>query len=404
MLKLLDKRIFIPSPKEGTTVTGGTFYSKPTGTDLVNVYSYSSRSDIMDTEYRRISKDNGQTWTEPIEIDARIEKEDEVLQRHIRGGICDPRNEKFFLFRNEARLPNGLVSEYLRYNTIYYSISDDGGKSFYIDKKLVQDEDEYDENHPLPGVYWSRNSYMLGDKTCLPIITSAGSILLPCQISPIGPSGVYENPGGGYTYGNTGIIEGKWKGDDISWSLKNVIEGDPDCSTRGLLEPTLAELSPGRFLIVMRGSNDSRPDLKGYRWFSISEDGGESWSTAAPWRYTSGEGFFSPSSCSQLLSHSSGKLFWLGNINDANPRGNLPRYPFYIGEVERKSGFLIRDTLFKMDDRKSDDPEFLTISNFSAREDRETGHIIVTLPRTGRPRGEEKMPFRGDNIWYEIEV
>ncbi len=404
MPKLVDKKIFIPSPKEGTTVSGGTFYSKPGGTDLVNVYSYSSQSDIMDTEYRRLSHDNGRTWTEPVEINARIEQEDGVLQRHIRGGICDPGNGKFVLFRNEAKLPNGLVAEYLRYNTIFYSVSDDGGESFYLDKKLVQDEEGCDENHPLPGVYWSRNSYMLGDKTCIPVITSAGSILLPCQISPIGPGGVYENPGGGYTYGNTGIIEGKWKEDDISWQLKEVILGDPDCTTRGLLEPTLAELSPGRILAVMRGSNDSRPELKGVRWYSTSDDGGSTWRTAAPWKYTDGEVFFSPSSCSQLLSHSSGKLFWIGNISPENPKGNLPRYPFYIGEVDRETGLLYKDSLFKIDDKKSDDPEFLTISNFSAREDRETGHIVITLPRTGRPRGTETMPFQGDNIWYEIEV
>lgn len=401
---VISSSIFIPSPAEGTCVMGGTFYTRAAGTELVSIHAYSSRSDIMDTEYRRYSEDNGKTWSEPVKIAARVEKQDHVLQRHIRGGICLPGEGKFILFHNEAKLPGGLVSEYLRYNTIFYSISDDGGKTFGPETQLIGEGQEYSSAHPFPGVYWSRNSYMMGDFTCLPIITSGSVILLPCQISPIGPSGVYENPGGGYTYGNTGIIEGTWTDGSLSWQLKAVIEGDPECTTRGLLEPTLAELSPGKILAVMRGSNDSRPELNGYRWYAISEDGGETWSPPSPWMYTTGDVFFSPSSCSHLLPHSSGKLFWLGNITPENPAGNLPRYPFYIGEVDRKTGKLIKDTLTTVDDRKPEDPGFLTLSNFSAREDRETGNVIITMLRAGRPRGEETMPFQGDNMRYEIEV
>ena len=42
-------------------------------------------------------------------------------------------------------------------------------------------------------------------------------------------------------------------------------------------EPTLAQLDSGRILLVMRGSNDKRPELPSYRWHSFSTDGGRHW-------------------------------------------------------------------------------------------------------------------------------
>jgi len=48
--------------------------------------------------------------------------------------------------------------------------------------------------------------------------------------------------------------------------------------------------------------------------------------------YEDGEPFFSPRSCSQLLSHSSGAavLRWQ-HVHVRNRAGNLPRYPFVVG-------------------------------------------------------------------------
>ena len=72
--------------------------------------------------------------------------------------------------------------------------------------------------------------------------------------------------------------------------------------------------------MVLRGSNDRRPELPSWRWIAFSSDGGRRWTPPEPWTYDQGEAFFSPSACSQLLRHSSGRLFWLGNINGESPR------------------------------------------------------------------------------------
>ena len=42
---------------------------------------------------------------------------------------------------------------------------------------------------------------------------------------------------------------------------------------------------------------------------------------------------------------------WI-NITAANPRGNRPRYPFCIGEVDRSSGLLLKPTVRVVDDRQ----------------------------------------------------
>ena len=50
--------------------------------------------------------------------------------------------------------------------------------------------------HPLPGVTIGTNCVMIGDWGQLPLTRSDGAILMPVQITPIGPDGKYYNPGG----------------------------------------------------------------------------------------------------------------------------------------------------------------------------------------------------------------
>src|SRR5262249_56499658 len=115
-------------------------------------------------------------------------------------------------------------------------------------------------------------------------------------------------------------------GEGMEWEMSELVRGDPARATRGMDEPTVEFLADGRLLMVLRGSNDRRPELPGYRWCSFSSDGGRRWTTPQPWTFDDGASFFSPSSCSQLLRHSSGRLFWLGNITPQNTIGNRTRY------------------------------------------------------------------------------
>ena len=169
-------------------------------------------------------------------------------------------------------------------------------------------------------------------------------------------------------------------------------------------EPTFAELPDGTVLAVLRGSNHTKPQLPAYRWASRSNDGGRTWSAPEPWTYDDGVTFFSPSSCSQLVPHSSGRLFWVGNISPNNADGNRPRYPLVIGEVDVRSGRLLRATVRPIDDRGPEDSEMMSLSNFSAREDRADGAIVINLSRLFQRAKPGEQDWTSDAYLYRVPV
>jgi hypothetical protein len=323
-----------------------------------------------------------------------------MLRRHPRCGFVDATTGRYLDFWTEGILPTDDPLEGLRNWNIFYRISQDGGQTFGSARQLVQNGGEFSARHPLPGVWTGKNCVMLGDMTCVPVNAPDGRILLPVQISPLDANGELYNPAGGYTYTDAAVAVGAWRGGELRWELSELVKGDPARTTRGVVEPTIGFLDGGRILMVLRGSNDRKPELPNYRWISLSTDGGRRWTAPIPWTYDDGAPFYTPSSCSQLVRHSSGRLFWLGNLTPENPRGNRPRYPFVIGEVDRRTGLLRRASVRTVDTLQPGEDPVLTLSNFYAREDRRTREIAVHLTRLfARPGAWE-----GDAQLYRIEV
>ena len=314
-------------------------------------------------------------------------------------GICAadmsiPKLGGLFSFGMRGILPTDDPIEGMRQWNIYYSVD---GKGSY---QLIQHGREFSATHPLPGIYTGKNCVMLGDVPCLPMSRKDGTILLPVETTPLGPDGTLYNPTSGYTYTDVAVVHARWKGKHLEWQTADPIKGDPGRCTRGMDEATIETLADGRLILVMRGSNARKTTLPGYRWVSYSSDGGWHWTKPTPWTYTDGDPFYSPSSCSQLLRHSNGKLYWLGNISPTNPQGNRPRFPFFVGEVDQDSGLLIRASLIKVDDRQPRESELLALSSPYAREDRETKQIALHMTRMfAFPDG-----WRGDAFLYRIDV
>ncbi|MCX6992603.1 MAG: sialidase family protein [Kiritimatiellaeota bacterium] len=275
--------------------------------------------------------------------------------------------------------------EYLANTYLRYRVSTDKGKTYPLDKPVIMQGD-FDEKHPFPKVYRGKNAYLLGDAGSRPIRTKKGYILVPAIAFLLGPEGKMISPGGGFTYGDAMIIIGKWRKDqDIEWFYVYHIEADPTKATRGMDEPTLMEMPDGRILCIMRGSNGGEKDpeckIPSYKWQSISEDGGFTWSKPEPWKYDTGENFFSPSAMSYLFKHSNGRFYWIGNISDKNCQGNAPRYPLYIGEVNPATFALVKSSLVMLDTIGPDDTEGLNLSHIRVFEDRETHNIVIPMSR-----------------------
>jgi len=413
MIKVLSKNIFLNKPNEKTGIVANTYY---TGSNLnmMCIYSYIHRSDTSDIAYKMFSKDNGATWMEPITIKTKEQLENGMKRSYIRSPIIDKKRNLLINFKIEGILPTDDPLEGLKWWHISYMVSKDNGKSNYIDKRVVLDGKEFSNTHPIDGVYEGKNSIMMGDTTELAIITkhqknndNNDCILLPVQITPIGPNGEYINLGGGYTFHYATLIKGKILDNGyIKWiDVSNKIEISHTKSTRGAIEPTIIELNDGRLLMVLRGSNGGTKDvnceLPGYRWYAISYDGGKTFKKPAPWTYTNGKNFYSPSSCSQLLKHSNGRIYWIGNISKSNPKANMPRNPIYICEVEQSSLLLKEETLCLIDKVIGNQSKDTTFSNFYAREDKESKEIIVHIT----PFHENKDNIFGSDAYiYRIEV
>ena len=269
-----------------------------------------------------------------------------------------------------------------------YRVSVDGWRSWLFDEPIVQ-AGGFTARHPFEGSLGWQNALYLGDLGCIPIVTRTGKVLVPAQMTPLGPDGKLWNPGGGWTYTDVLVLIGTWTKDRrLAWHASQRVIGDPKRSTRGMIEPTLAEFPDGRILMVMRGSNggkaDPRQELPSYKWFAVSQDGGETWSTPAPWTFADGQPFFSPSSMSTLFRHSSGRHFWAGNLSEQNCQGNLPRWPLVVGEVDPRSLMLIRSSLLTVDTRRGEDKDRgrLDLSHLTLLEDRGSREIILTYPRS----------------------
>jgi len=393
------REVFAAAPAPGTAVMAYAFYTRRQGGDMMSLEERWTRSDTIDVAYVRRSHDYGKTWTTPVEMRTGERTPEGMLRRHPRCGFVDP-HDRYVEFWNEGVLPSDDPLEGLRNWNIYYRVSDDGGRSFGPRCQVVHRGAEFNARHPLPGVWTGKNCVMLGDVTCAPVAGPDGRLLLPVQITPLDANGKLANPGGGYTYTDAAVLHGHWKEGRLEWEMSELVKGDPAQSTRGMDEGSLGFLDDGRVLMVLRGSNDRRPELPSRRWYSLSSDGGRRWTAPAPWTYDDGQRLYSPSSCSQLVRHSSGRLFWLGNVTPDNARGNRPRYPFVMGEVDRRTGLLRRGSVRTVDTLQAGEDPVLSLSNFFAREDRQTGEIAIHMTRLFAGSG----PWAGDSFLYRAPV
>jgi hypothetical protein len=341
----------------------------------------------------KVSTNNGRTWrTEPTQPDFASGLPLGYRRVPVTSAL-EPSTGRLIAIINALDTPDldpkiseppaAQQSYYLRYR-----VSADGCKNWRFDEPIMQ-AGNFNARHPFEGVWVGKNAIYLGDLGCLPIVTRAGRVLVPAQTTPLGPDGKLWNPGGGHTYTDVLVLIGTWTdGQHLTWRASQRVVGDPRRTTRGLIEPTMAEFPDGRLLMVMRGSNggkaDPRHELPSCKWFAISQDGGETWSAPGPWTFEDGRELISPSSMSALFRHSSGRCFWAGNLSAHNCQGNLPRWPLVVGEVDLRSLKIVRSSVLTVDTQGPEDKlrGRLDLSHLTLLEDRENQQIILVYPRS----------------------
>jgi hypothetical protein len=132
---------------------------------------------------------------------------------------------------------------------------------------------------------------------------------------------------------------------------------------------------------------------------AYSSDDGRTWSAIRPWSYDNSTLFHSPSPCSTIIRHSSGRYFWIGNICGENPQGNDPDYPLVVDEIDPESLLLRRESVLEIDTCRPDDPGLMHLRNHSVDEERSTGDLVMRMTRLWKGASGH---YRGDAFVYRM--
>lgn len=399
-MRLNSKTLIWPQPERGAMPFDLADYVQSIGLEMVRSRYTERISDIYDQGQKCYSPDNGKTWSlwEPVVMSRHLP---EGVLRTLEGSLAHDRyTGRSVQMVLEGLFPHERADDALAGASVYYNkyrVYEAGGRRTPLyEEWLIQKG--YSREHPLEKVWIGKNSM----DAMVPFFTRGGKVLLPLQITVLGPDGKLANPGGGFTWTEIQLLVGQWRDQgQIEWNAGANIKMRPDQSTRGAIEPTLAEFPDGRILMVFRASNDANPAIGGYKWFCVSHDGGRTWTDPQPWRYSDGTPFFSPSSNPQFTMHSNGKVYWNGHLTPENPEGSDPRYPLVIGEVDPKTLMLVRDSVFTIDTRQPHEPRSISMHRGGQHEDRQTGEIVLYVTRA-RYNLDTGDAYAGDAWEYRI--
>jgi hypothetical protein len=376
---------------------------------IEEVLTEERKSDQFEKPRRRLSGDNGRTWSawQPAED----------LQPYARDDFIfwAPSYPSFFYDRrSKSTLAMWLrqqVVEGRYYNHTFVRELRDGGPDSaarnaappggtWGEPRMLRYEagDEFDPADPLKPGFLHNNGAYVGQKI---IRLRNGNLVFPvCGVripddapdpNPQGVS-VWDTPADSRNIGSL-LFVGKWSraARCYEWAAGQPVWLPRHVSSRGLMEPDVAELTDGRVLVIWRGSNAGLDPARqpGRKWFSVSEDGGLTLSEPQALKYDDGSSFTSPSSYHLLIRHSRNRrLYWVGNISPGPTAGNEPRYPLVIAEVDEMIPALRKGTITAIDDRGPEDPAHLSLSNFSLLENRETHDFEVYMTRVGDAQGD----------------
>jgi len=377
-------------PRPGAAALVSVFYVGPK-LERMEIHALEIRDDVPSESMRRYSTDNGKTWSQ-------FESLPETLSYPSGVEVWEGSGPKFY--DSDA---NVLVEMWLRqiaqdglYNNFtYYRLSHDQGKTWTNPKQLrYETVDDFDPKDPLNPDFLNYNQAYFGSN----ILHHSNGTLIHCVAHANAPNDL-DNNKRPWRMGSLCFI-GKWNArvEDYQWTAGKRVEISPDLSSRGLMEPEVAELKDGQVLVIWRGSNTAK--TPGRKWFSASNDGGMTLSEIQELKYDDGSSFYSPSSYHRMIRHSvTKKLYWLGNISAIPPSGNSPRYPLVIAEVDEEIPALKKNTVTAIDDRKPKQSTAIQFSNFSLLENRETHELELYLTTYGQ---DEENVFSADNYKYSL--
>lgn len=409
----VKKEIYVPSTEPRVATSVSMIYVGR-GLRREEVRALVRSSDWSDTVRRRTSEDNGRTWSDWEWVYKQAPIQGEFTQSGgpsqqgtgpydpVSGCLIKPVFQRIVKGDPQVAMREIWSGNRLFCDHGFYQLSADDGRTWGEARQLQYEHGpEFDPDNWGAPDYFRTNEMYIGEAAVLSNGTIAISATVPVpyrdekdeKIPAVFPNTYREGCVAGAM-----CFSGRWNKErqNYDWTTSEPVFLPRRMSTRGLVELDLSELSNGNVLLLMRGSNTGLDPLKhpGRKWFSVSRDGGRTWSEVKDIRYDTGEPLYSPASISKTIrSSKTGKLYWAGNIPDIPPDGNSPRYPLQIVEIDEEKPSFKKDTVTVIDDRNRErDSEHLQLSNFSLLEDRETHDMEVYLTRLGEHGG-------GPDVW-----
>jgi len=338
-------------------------------------WSTQCQSDAPRGHTRRVSADNGRTWSEPEPMEERVTAQlpGGGMVSGQGGGQFEPVLGILYEKKLVRLWPGTELFTYDYAANHEHPLND---HTFLVENRertvMVRYEDgpDFDPDNPFDPEFCATNRAYPG---------------VSLDFAPDGtafyPAITYK-PGAGYSFSGGGVRLMRRDPATGRWEPSNAQFVEPEVSSRGMLEPDVAVLRDGRVLVVCRGSDT--PRTPGRKWMTVSADGGRTLPPVEEFRYDDGSSFYSPSSIHRFIRSSrNGRLYWLANIVEEPPRGNSPRYPLYVAEIDEAGPAVRRDSLVMVDDRREGEPEAVQLSNFNVLENRETLDIEICLTRLG---------------------
>ncbi len=333
----------------------------------------------------RRSEDNGESWQE-------VSRQEPEKAKAASGRVIEqtPR----MMYRDPAT--DMIVGMYLEYERDYscelwedqvclttrrpfYEISADGGETWSAPKPVIQTTGDYDEKRWLPGMEIGSNSGYADFEGGLTL--DDGTMMFPWTgfRAGIEPGSVVHANGGWWI--DCGSLFARWNEDrtDLEWELGEVVSVGRDKSSRGLCEPTVVSLGGNRLLMLMRGGQvEGCPAVK---FWSVSEDGGRTWTDPEMLTYEDGSPMLTPSAMVRVVNWAAGGgVYLVTNILDVPPYQECdPRYPIQIAKLDTEKMSVIKDSITVIDDKGPEMPDYLRLSNFYLFEDRVSGDLRMHM-------------------------
>lgn len=377
-MRLLSTEVFRPHKDGRPVVNGFLTYISATEPVLMLCTGYEDYSDAYDDFSISVSEDNGRTWSEPATWMAGRNTENGRMRYAEPAAFFDQDTGKLIVLIDENFYPNDKLD---------------------VDGVCRVVQNIYD---PATGVWTGPEPLDLTPGRYLavsfpfPIKSSTGALLFPAMRPLLDPDGKpFHYKGCWATADECLTIIGEYAPDGkIGWSVGNPPAIDVEQTSRGLDENAIAELPDGRLVIVCRGDNSMFPEKPGYKWVCFSDDGARTWSTPTPLVCDKGPPFESSATGSALFrSIRDGKLYWMGNLCTSGQRakGNYPRVPLVVAEMQEEPFALKRDTVTIIGDRAPGEPEQVQMSNFRFYQDRENGDLVVFVTRYAERSAKDWM-------------